>query len=243
VADLDLDRACRAFYEPRMATKREDTELVHAVRFQVYCREAAYFPAEDYPDGQELDEYDRHSVQSVLVYRPSGVCIGAVRVILPQEHPDLLDRFPFDAVCGDLVLSEIKDLPPASSAEVSRLCVSRQLTGEIARTDPALLELVENLGAEDASRELARMAKLPLLRSVVEMCMAQRITHVCAVMEPFLLKSLAQLGVHFTNVGSTVHYHGERQPCYADLAALLSRAKEERPDVWNVLTDCGRFVP
>jgi N-acyl amino acid synthase of PEP-CTERM/exosortase system len=243
VTDVDLDLVCRTFYEPRVAIKEEDAALAFAMRFQVYCREAAYFPAEHYPDALELDGYDERSAQSVLVYRPSNACIGAVRVILPHEQPELLDRFPFDAICGDLALSEIKDLPAVSTAEVSRLCVSRQITGEIARTDPRLLQDLKSTEGDDVARELARMAKLPLLRSVVEMCITHSITHVCAVMEPFLLRSLAKLGVHFINVGDTVQYHGERQPCYAELASLLSIAREERPDVWNVLTDRGRLVP
>ena len=243
MADSELVDACDRFYDARIASCDGDRRAAHAVRYQVYCCEAAYFAPVAYADCLETDAYDARSLQAVLSYRPSGHQIGAVRVILPPRRSDPIARFPFDSVVGESVVAAIADLPLATSAEVSRLCVSRQVLGEIARTEPELLRDVGPPDSCDNARELARLAKLPLLRSVVEMCVTSGITHVCAVMEPFLLHSLAKLGVHFEHVGGTVRYHGERQPCYAELATLLRIARVERPDVWDVLTDGGRIQP
>ncbi|MCB1753233.1 MAG: PEP-CTERM/exosortase system-associated acyltransferase, partial [Gammaproteobacteria bacterium] len=43
--------------------------------------------------------------------------------------------------------------------------------------------------------------------------------------------------------GPQIEYHGKRQPCYSFLDELLDRVMEERPDVWEVLTEKGSFGP
>ena len=60
-----------------------------------------------------------------------------------------------------------------------------------------------------------------------------------AEMEPALLRMLKKLGIHFTNMGPVVHFHGRRQPCYAHIDELLMRVKQERPDVWGLITKDG----
>ena len=72
------------------------------------------------------------------------------------------------------------------------------------------------------------------------MSLAHDVTYWCAAMEPTWLRLLTRLGIHFDKIGPIVDYHGRRQPCYIPLKTLLGRVNEERPDVWDVLTDGGR---
>jgi N-acyl amino acid synthase of PEP-CTERM/exosortase system len=69
------------------------------------------------------------------------------------------------------------------------------------------------------------------------------VTHLCAVMEPTLLRLLARLGIHFHNLGPKVQYHGMRQPCFSDLDELLARSWVERREVWELLTRDGELWP
>jgi len=41
-----------------------------------------------------------------------------------------------------------------------------------------------------------------------------RLTHWCAIMEPFLLRLLQMNAIHFIPVGPLVDYHGLGQPSY-----------------------------
>jgi N-acyl amino acid synthase of PEP-CTERM/exosortase system len=85
--------------------------------------------------------------------------------------------------------------------------------------------------------------QLGLIRSCVEMSVREGITHWAAMMEPALLRLLTRLGIHFNPLGPLVDHHGRRQPCWVDLDVMLRRVFNERPDVWDVITDGGRLWP
>jgi N-acyl amino acid synthase of PEP-CTERM/exosortase system len=84
---------------------------------------------------------------------------------------------------------------------------------------------------------------LGLIQEIVRQSCALGLTHWAAVMEPKLLRMLAQIGFHFTPVGPLVSYHGLRQPSYASIPETLERLKRERPDHWMVVTDAGALMP
>src|SRR5262249_31664916 len=128
-------------------------------------------------------------------------------------------------------------LPVGSTAEVSRFAISklfrRQIGGEggsAGNPHPALqARLIPNLS-------------LALILAVTRMALAHGITHVCAVMEPALLRLLHRLGIEFTPLGPPVEYHGLRQPCFAPGVDLLEQLRAARPDYWRLITDGGRFL-
>jgi N-acyl amino acid synthase of PEP-CTERM/exosortase system len=223
------------FFEVRRADEPELRAQAHRVRFQVYCLESGFFPPERFPDGQEVDQYDAHAVQSLVVYRPSQVPVGTARLILPEVPGEAPGSLAFDQLCDAGTLYERKILPAESTAEISRFCLARVLRGEIART-------VASRGAPALSeREIGLLAKPALIRAVVEMTVAEGITHWCAVMEPWLIRALGQLGAHLIPYGPPVDYHGARQPCHGEVTAVLEGIRRERPDVWEIVTDRGRL--
>ena len=90
-------------------------------------------------------------------------------------------------------------------------------------------------------RRIANHLTLGLISSLVAMSKEHGISMWCSVMERALLRLLRRIGIHFTNIGPQINYHGKRQPCYSPLDTLLERVKEEHFDVWEVLTDEGRY--
>jgi len=68
-------------------------------------------------------------------------------------------------------------------------------------------------------------------------------THICAVMEPTLLRMLRRLGMVMPSIGPVVEYHGLRQPCYGHLDTGLARVWIQRPEVWELLTCDGALWP
>jgi N-acyl amino acid synthase of PEP-CTERM/exosortase system len=239
----DLVKLSSQYFASRLARTAEEFEEVYRLRYKVYCKEAAYFDSAHFPDGLEKDIYDDRSVQGMVVYRPTNTIIGTVRLILPPSDCDSLSDLPFDMACGPDLAEGLKMLPRESSAEISRFCITRDLVKEIANTPSAAFDLVRSI-SEDRDfnpLDLARQAKIWLMRAIVESTATHNITHWCAVMEPFLLRSLGRLGVRFSHLGPPVDYYGERQPCFDEVDSVMNVIKLERRDVWELITDSGHL--
>ncbi len=213
---------------------REDA---YHVRYLAYCVENHFEDAGENLDGQEMDEFDSHAPHKLLLHRSSGRAAGVVRLILPE--PALPDHgLPFNSLIGPWgPVGRIT--PPQRTAEVSRFAVVRQVRDAIRKAaGPRITEDQLPTGAG-----LMKNISIGLMRGVVEIAAEHGISHLCAVMEPALLRLLARLGVHFQPLGPIVHYHGVRQPCFADLDRLLARTWAERRDVWEILTGEGVTWP
>ena len=205
------------------------------IRFQVYCIDNAFEDPEDNPGGLETDAYDSHSAHSLLTHRSTGNAIGTVRLVLPSRGGEKR-CFP----CGSS-RAQSPVMPRhrfrSRTAEISRFSIVksfRQHTPE---------QGVEATLTPEEWRKLLFHLPLGLIKSCVEMSAREGITHWAAVMEPALLRLLTRLGIYFNPLGPLVNHHGRRQPCWADLDALLRRVFAERPDVWDVITDRGRLWP
>jgi N-acyl amino acid synthase of PEP-CTERM/exosortase system len=93
------------------------------------------------------------------------------------------------------------------------------------------------------SRRRIPDTSLGLMQAVIAMASKSGMTHVCAVMEPMLLRMLRRLGMVMPSMGPEVDYHGRRQPCYGHLDTGLARVWTQRPDVWELLTCNGALWP
>ncbi len=230
---LDISRQ---LFTGRVATTPEELNEAYRVRYKVYCLEERYFDPRNYRGELEIDVFDDRSQQTILTYQPTGAIVGGARLVLPAHDADPLEHLPLGSVCSPKLLDDEKNLPPNATAELSRLCLSRDLANEMAKAPPAGCDA-------KALREVTRHAKLWLMRGFVEMSVMRGITHWVAVMDPALISSLERLGVYFTRLGPPVEYYGLRQPCHDPMAKVLGRMKRERPDIWGVLTDEGRLHP
>ena len=208
-------------------------ERFYRLRYQVYCVENPFEDAATHPDGLETDEFDEHSIQSLLIHIPTGMVAGGIRIILPQREGAPRDM-PVWRICDrEAYAQRDLHLPVSRTAEVSRNAVSKEFRHHFAH----------HCGGGDELRRIIPHISLGLLGAVIRMCAENGITHVCAAMEPPMLRMFARLGVHFLKLGGPVDYHGTRQPAYADLDSLLARTFVERPDVWAIMTKRGAYWP
>ena len=100
-------------------TDPSDERLVFALRYQVYCLERFFLPAENYPTGIEQDEYDACSTH-IAAYSLTGFLVGSLRLVTPLNG----DRFPFEEHCTELFTD--REHPPRDQcAEISRLVISK----------------------------------------------------------------------------------------------------------------------
>ncbi len=212
----------------------------YRLRYEVYCVEHPFEDPADSPDGLECDAFDEHSLHSLLMYRRSGTAAGAVRLILPRPGEDAT-KMPIHHVCRhELLLHDSDRLPRSRTAEISRFAVSKNFRRRTGDRETAVGGHAET---EEDPRRLIPHISLGLMRAIVAMAAEAGMTHLCAVMEPALLRLLKRLGVHFNDLGPRVDYHGKRQPCFADLDELLARTWIERREVWEVLTHDGALWP
>ena len=209
------------------------------LRYEVYCVENAFEDPAENP-GFETDAYDPGSLHSLLLRRDTHEVIGTVRLILPlsqcgKEGTGLPIR---DVCCDELVERNNAILPWQTTAEISRFAISKSL-----RQRTIDRATIGGFAGFNGARHRIPESSLGLMQAIVAMAARADVTHLCAVMEPCLLRMLARLGIHFTALGPLVEYHGLRQPCYADLDQLLARTWAERYDVWQLLTRNGGLWP
>jgi N-acyl amino acid synthase of PEP-CTERM/exosortase system len=241
--------AYNRFFEVMLVDDRPDLiNEVYKLRYHVYCIEHPFEDPAQFPDQLERDRYDDRSLHSLLIHRPSGVIAGTVRLILP-EPTDPVGSLPIDGVCQEPALKDPSTVPRACMAEISRFAVSKTFRRRVGEAGSPTAVTDESLAAMEAAqkdmadRRLAPHITLGLIESLVAMSERSGTTHWCSVMERALLRLLSRIGIYFDNLGPQVEHHGRRQPCYIELRTLLARVKEERFDVWEILTREGTIGP
>ncbi|HUZ73954.1 MAG TPA: PEP-CTERM/exosortase system-associated acyltransferase [Stellaceae bacterium] len=229
------------YFEIVPANTAELRERAYRLRYQVYCVEHAFLDPAANPGERETDAFDAHSVHSLLIHRASGAACGTVRLILPDPaHPKA--SFPVYGL-GPAAAAMKRRLPRLRTAELSRFAVTKEFrrrAGETVYAD------VGEAGARPAS--LPERRALPhitfgLMRAVLLMSLEHNISHLCAVMEPALLRLMARFGLRFEPAGELVDYHGLRQPCFAALEDLVAGIRTAREDMWMAGTEGGRLIP
>jgi len=220
-------------------------EEVFRIRYQVYCKEIKIAGPDVCNNRKHLetDAYDERSIHCLLRHRTSGEAVGVVRLILADRtNPD--EPFPVEVVAGGHFNRQIfnpENLPRIHTAEISRLIVAshfRKRKGEFS----------SEIGNDESIRK-PRGAKhhfphpvLGLFVAVMRMSAEQRLSHLYAAMEPVLNRLLRRFGVDLQPIGSTVQYHGLRQPFIGEITAISSKLKSQCPDMWHLITDGGRLL-
>ena len=78
------------YFQAVSADTRELIDKALALRYQVYCLERQFEDPKQQVGGLETDQFDRHSVHSLVFHRPQEEPIGTARLILPQARPNSL---------------------------------------------------------------------------------------------------------------------------------------------------------
>jgi N-acyl amino acid synthase of PEP-CTERM/exosortase system len=234
--DNNLVKEYKKLFKVIEANTPELLREAYRIRYQVYCVEHEFLDQAANPGELETDEYDRHSVHALLAHRPTGNLVGTIRLVLHRPGATV-GSLPIHTVCDHPLLRSSR-LPLETTGELSRFAICKQFRRRI---NDGMFG-APTLDDSDSRRIIPHMT-LGLLSIAVEFMIRHGVDHVCAVMEPTLLRLLSRFGIHFTLLGPPLEYHGIRQPCFAPLGELLQGIASERLDVWNVITDEGRLRP
>jgi len=234
--------AFNQYFEMIPALTDDLKKEVYKLRFQVYCKETDFENSDRHPDKMEYDEFDDQSIHYLIRHRKSNLYAATTRLIVPV-HSDPKKPFPIELHSIIDNKEPLKDIPRRELAEVSRFCVSKEFKRRKYDKVDTLTGIHEGsiqLISEDEKRTFPHIT-LALIASQIRISEQQDIHYWYAVMEPALLRFLSVLGIHFTDIGPIIDYHGKRKPGIIKVSDLLEGVLQKNPPLWNMLTNNGQF--
>jgi len=241
----DLLAAFSEYFEIIPADSPELLDDAYRLRFQVYSQEIHLpdFEPWRFTDQRERDEFDSHSVHSLLRHRSSGQLVGVVRLVLANPR-DAKAIFPIEAFAGNsLDASVLAELSREHTAEISRLILNgafRRRKGEAAiayGNDQNIRQ------PGDPRRRHFPHPVLGLMVATMRLSVDHGITHWLAGMEPRLNRLLERFGLGLIPIGPEIEYHGVRRPYFGSVHDVMAGAYRKNKPVWELLTDNGRRFP
>ncbi|MCR8915026.1 PEP-CTERM/exosortase system-associated acyltransferase [Marinobacter panjinensis] len=243
----NLSDIFKSFFKIEVATTEEMINKVFEVRYQVYCIDRPFEDPDQFPNNREHDAYDSGSAHALIRHRRTGDSVAVVRLVLAGYHPEQSD-FPMEEPCihrmSEQAQDTIAETPRQHMAEISRMAVCREFRRRLnEQGSPAgVTDQTTYADAESGKRAMPYIS-LGLFAAILRMSVKHNVTHWMAIMEPTQLRLLKRFGVEFDHVGPVIEYHGLRRPAFTEAASLINGILRRRPDVWDLITESGRYLP
>ena len=198
-------------------------QSAYQLRYEVYCVDCGFLRAEDYPEGQERDEYDEQSAH-FFAHNLQKELVGYVRLVTLEGG----GLFPWQERCTELYDGIV--LPPsAECAEISRLMVRR----DYRRRRGDILSGVATRPAGDAGhpdrRSESPQILVSLYRQMYQHSLEAGIRYWYAAMERPLVRVLQFMDFGFRQLGEQTEYFGPVAPYVADLRQLEDNLLRSNP--------------
>jgi len=219
----DLVELYPLIFETRLVRTPQQLVAAQEVRYRAYCEERRLMDAAQFPEQRENDVDDARSVHVLLVLLPTGSVVGTVRLVLPAREASARLLLPVERVAAPGCFESVPGFDRESSAEVSRLCLTREAAPSRKSDDTEL-------------RYVQRHAMVGLVRGLVSLSREHGVEGWCAMTAPVTRRRLTWLGIHFASVGEPIEHYGPKQPLFSPFEALLETVRKERPDVWELIT-------
>lgn len=207
------------YLKPHIAYSETVKQQVYKLRHQVYCEELQYEKTN--ASQLELDEFDARAIHCVVQHLSSNTLAGTLRLIPTNSCDELL---PLEKFCAHAITHP--ELNPNNFlrhqvCEISRLAVPavfrKRQTDQFAGSATGVIN--ELTFSTEELRYFPYIA-ISLYLSAIAICRKTRCFHVFVMMEPRLARSLDFVGIHFTQIGPVIDYHGQRAAYYVDARAL-----------------------
>lgn len=210
---------------------------VFELRYQVYCRECGFLPADHYPDHCETDPYDAQSAH-FCAFNLRDELVGYVRLI----HPGCTPSFPFQSRFQDL-LPGASLAPFSEAAEISRLMVTqayRRRRGDVL----AGLTVEEGIPPVPLDlRDHTPQILFSLYRQIYAHSLRQGTRYWYAAMERTLARALGQMGFGFVQIGPLIDYYGPVALYLGDLRQLEVQVGQRNPALMAWLRQGSTAAP
>jgi N-acyl amino acid synthase of PEP-CTERM/exosortase system len=194
--------------------ERSLLERSFQLRYQVYCVERRFLPAGDYPNGLEIDRFDRHAVH-IGAIDAHGELAGTARVVRPSEL-----GLPIFEHCEIYPHQTKFNASNPRLVEVGRLSVSRSYRRRRDDAPRAGQESTRRAEAGYTGSDRRRQHEdvfLTLLKGLYQASRRAGAAHWLAATEKSLHRMLAQRGFPFHQIGPESDYFGLVAPYQMDL--------------------------
>jgi N-acyl amino acid synthase of PEP-CTERM/exosortase system len=233
----DLSALYDRHFDVVSADTPELLDAAHALRYQVYCVEHAFFDPALQLGEREWDSYDAQSVHAVLISKPSDDAVGCVRLILPYRGA-AFGSLPIRELLSPADCRRLDTFARRRTAEISRYAIDKRyrrrqgegLYPDVGWRDPSTIAL----------RRLVPQMSLGLMRGVCLLAKEHEIETVCAAMSAPLMRLLERFGLVFERLGPSIDYHGQRQPCVANVEQLLAGMAQRNQDFYHLVAQTHR---
>jgi N-acyl amino acid synthase of PEP-CTERM/exosortase system len=175
----------------------------YRLRYQVYCLERKFLPAANFPQGLEMDDFDRHAVH-VGAMDGCGVLAGTGRVVKVTAAGPGLPLFQHCRIFAEE--TELLD-PDNTVVEISRLSMSRGYWRRRLKGLPK-------------RHDVRRDVFLALAKAIYQATKRLGATHWIVATETSLQRLLAHYGFPFRVIGPECDYGGPVSPYLMNLAAF-----------------------
>lgn len=201
------------FLKPEIATTEALRAEVFKIRHNVYCEELAFEEVKE--GGQEQDEFDHHSIFSMIKHKPTSTYTSCVRVVKSNNATELL---PIEKYCLDSIQDEKlhpKNFNRNEICEISRLAVKADFRRR--KSDQfkgSALGVISETSYSETELRCFPFIAIGLYMAAATMAIDTGIKHVYVMMEPRLARSMKFVGINFHQLGDAIDYHGIRAPYY-----------------------------
>ena len=240
--DKDLCSCFQQHLSTEVALTGPQLEDALRLRYRVYCEEAGYEDPAQFPDRLERDHYDAHSLQMLVRHRPTGIVVGAVRLIMPCWW-ETSWSFPFETVCGQAEAGPLDQSIEGTrhdTAEVSRFAVSRTALAAVQRRDAGRWE--GPVQSCDDPRRPPQLVAFGLGALLFGVSGEYGINRWYAMMELSLARHLGRVGIAFEQIGPGVEHRGIRYPMMARVDDLRNRIAEKSPAYSKLIDEVRESV-
>lgn len=186
----------------------------YRLRYQVYCVERGFLPAEVCHDGMERDEFDAHALH-IAAFDPHSKMAGTVRMVRQSEL-----GLPMFRRCRLFAHEERFCSGNPRMVEIGRLCVSRHYRR---RRADAGEPVAPRTDAEYRGGERRRRRDeifLTMTKALYHETKRIGASHWLVATEESLQRMLAQHGFAFRAIGPESDYFGPVAPYQLDIAEL-----------------------
>ena len=214
------------FLQPQIADCPELIDEVFRIRHNVYCEELSF--EEVRANGKESDEFDEHSIFTLIKHKPSNTFTSCVRLVSSNGPEQLL---PIEKYCLGSITN--KEFSPerfnrTEIAEISRLSVKsnfrRRKTDNYKGSETGAIS--EYIYSKEELRCFPFIA-IGLYIAAATMGINTGIKHVYVMMEPRLARRMKFIGIIFHQLGEPVNYHGLRAPYYINAETFMTSLSPE----------------
>jgi len=197
------------------------------IRYRVFCLERGFEDPALYPTGEEVDQWDDHSVHFIVREKQSGRWVASTRLICPQE--------------GSLPVEKMNSLSPGflsgidrnKIGEISRFCIIKQNASTNSQFANVARPQLDWIGAIEGKEQFE--ITWGMLRAISYYGIEHGIDYSYMLITRPFSRLLHRLGIILYQSGTMKEHRGMRAPFLVDFRESIPSASAKSRHVKNLL--------